>query len=449
VSTTIPGISKVELLRRVNQGYRALRSALEALPRDRFGTKLVTGWSLNENIAHLAAWEETVPRRVAAVLEGGEDPKLYDDVDAFNAGAALDAVGKSTDELLGRWTAAHDGVIETLGSLPDDAPKLAFEIFEWNTTGHYPDHYADIGAAVRGADDLLGLIQTNWLDFRAGLAAIGLPALESTTSTGWTYKDLAAHAAAWEDRTAKRLAVLRATGDGKRYSAVDDTDDFNAAVVQRTRGRAANDVLRELDAAHRALVDEVQRLTPAQIHENDDWAIGVVAGNSYGHYAEHHDELFAAVPKRPEELLAKMREGWRPFRNALGRLGLIPLEGTTSSGWTYKGMLGHLALWMEKVHPEMPNRLRGKFGDDAIDVDEENRREAEAGPSRSAHEVVERLDAAYRSLVDLVKAMPADRDIPFPAVRLVCGETYGHFPEHQPEVETALPRTASAMLAQV
>ena len=108
------------------------------------------------------------------MLEGGEDPKLYDDVDAFNAGAALDAVGKSTDELLGRWTAAHDGVIETLGSLPDDAPKLAFEIFEWNTTGHYPDHYADIGAAVRGADDLLGLIQTNWLDFRAGLACVGL-----------------------------------------------------------------------------------------------------------------------------------------------------------------------------------------------------------------------------------------------------------------------------------
>src|SRR5438093_13482021 len=112
------------MLRRVNQGYRALRSAVEALPRERFGTKLVTGWSLNENIAHLAAWEETVPRRVAGVVESGEDPKLYDDVDAFNAAAALDAVGKSTDELLGRWTAAHDDVIETVRSLADDAPKL-------------------------------------------------------------------------------------------------------------------------------------------------------------------------------------------------------------------------------------------------------------------------------------------------------------------------------------
>src|SRR5436309_7528160 len=340
-STTIPVISKLDLEKRIGQGYRALRSALEALPRERFTEKLRTGWSLNENLLHLAAWEETVPPRVAGVLSRGEDPKLYDDIDSFNARVAAESRGKSTDELFARWSAAHERVLDTARQLSDDAPPLAFDVVEWNTTNHYPDHFADIGAAVRDAADLVRLIQTNWLPFRLGLLSLGLAALEQTTSTGWTYKDLAAHAAAWEDRTAKRLAVLRETGDGKRYSAVDDTDDFNAAVVERTRGRAANDVLLELDAAHRALVEEVQRLTPAQTHENDDWAIAVVAGNSYGHYAEHHDELFAAVPKRPEELLAKMREGWRPFRIALGRLGLIPLEGTTSSGWTYKGMLGH------------------------------------------------------------------------------------------------------------
>ena len=51
MSTTIPGISKDELLRRIGQSHRALRSALEALPRERFTEKLSTGWSLNENIA--------------------------------------------------------------------------------------------------------------------------------------------------------------------------------------------------------------------------------------------------------------------------------------------------------------------------------------------------------------------------------------------------------------
>ena len=304
-STTTPGTSKEALLRRIAQGYRALRSSLEALPRERFGEKLSTGWSLNENLLHLAAWEETVPPRVAGVLSRGEDPKLYDEIDSFNARVAAESRGKSTDELFARWSAAHERVLETVRRLSDDAPPLAFDVVEWNTTNHYPDHFADIGAAVRDAADLVRLIQTNWLPFRLGLLSLGLAALEQTTSTGWTYKDLAAHAAAWEERTATRLAVFRESGEG--MAGVDDTDPFNAAVVERTRGRDGGDVLRELDEAHRALVAEVEKLTPGQLHANDDWVITVVAGNSYGHYAEHHEELFAAVPRKPGELLATVR----------------------------------------------------------------------------------------------------------------------------------------------
>src|SRR2546428_6816523 len=104
-STTILGTSKADLDKRIAQSYRALRSALEALPRERFTEKLRTGWSLNENLAHLAAWEETVPPRVAAVIASGEDPKLYDDVDAFNARVAALARGNSTHGLLARCAA--------------------------------------------------------------------------------------------------------------------------------------------------------------------------------------------------------------------------------------------------------------------------------------------------------------------------------------------------------
>ncbi len=447
-STTIPGTSKAELERRIAQGYRALRSALEALPRERFTEKLRTGWSLNENLAHLAAWEETVPPRVAGVIASGEDPKLYKDVDAFNARVAGDARGKSTDELLARWAVAHERLLETVRSIPDDAEKLAFDVVEWNTTGHYPDHYADIGAAIRTSDDLFGLVQTNWIGFRGPIVAIGIAGLEEKTSTGWTYKDVVAHAAAWEDRTASRLRTFRESGEAKRYPGVDDTDEFNAAVVERTRGRAASEVLRELDDAHERLVAEIRKLTPEQIHQNDDWIVSVVAGNTYGHYAEHFDEVFAAVPKRPAELLEKMRESWRPFRRALSRLGLSALSETTPSGWTYKGMLGHVANWMEKLAGEMPNRLAGRRGP-FPDVDAENAREAEASKSRSAHEAVERVHTAYRNVVDLVTALPPDRDIDFLAVRLVVGETYGHFVQHCAELEAALPRTPAAFVERI
>src|SRR5919201_6231085 len=186
-STTIPATSKQALLlRRIGQGYRGLRSSLEALPRERFADRLATGWSLNDNLAHLAAWEETVPTRVARVLANGEDPKLYDEIDAFNARAAADAKGKTTDELFARWAAAHERVLETVRGLPDDAPSLALDVVEWNTTGHYPDHFADIGAAVRGSEDLFALVQTNWVPFRLAIGALGLPALDRPTWSGWT-----------------------------------------------------------------------------------------------------------------------------------------------------------------------------------------------------------------------------------------------------------------------
>jgi hypothetical protein len=314
--------------------------------------------------------------------------------------------------------------------------------FEEDTHGHYPNHYADLSAAIKEVDDLLALVQTSWTPFRLAIGAIGLPSLEEKTSTGWTYKDLVAHAAAWEDRTASRLATFRESG-GKAVPGIDDTDEFNAAVVERTRGRDAREVLGELDAAHARIVGEIGKLTTQQIHPDDDWVIAVVAGNTYGHYADHLDEIFASVPKRPDALLGKMREGWRPFRRAVNRLGLSALSDTTPSGWTYKAMISHVANWMEKLAGEMPNRLAGRRGP-FPEVDAENAREAEASKSRSAHEAVERLHAAYKGVADLVTALPADRDIDFLAVRLVVGETYGHFVEHGAEIEAALPRTPAA-----
>ena len=149
------------------------------------------------------------------------------------------------------------------------------------------------------------------------------------------------------------------------------------------------------------------------------------------------------MPKRPADVLGKLREGWRPFRRAVNRLGLSALSDPTPSGWTYKAMVSHVAHWMEHLAGEMPNRIEGRRGP-FPDVDAENARETEASKTRSAHETVERLHAAYKNVVDLISALPADRDINFLAVRLVTGEAYGHLALHVGEIEQALPRTAAA-----
>jgi hypothetical protein len=433
----------------MSQGHRSIREAIGALPPQRWDEKLPAGWTLKETVGHLAYWESTIPafveslrtrtpQEVALLVadDGGGD------ADELNARAAAEARSLSREEILRRWDDAHAEALEVVRSLTDGelADDNFIKKFEGDTYGHYPNHYADLAAMIKGKDDLLALVDGAWINFRLGLRSLGLPGLEDKTSTGWTYKDLVAHAAAWEDYAVKLLRGLRERGE---KPATIDTDAFNAAVVERTRGRDPLEVSGDLDASHARIVEEIGQLTPEQIHAHDDWAIGVVAANTYGHYAEHFDEVFAAVPKRPAELLGKMREGWRPFRRALNRLGLEALSETTPSGWTYKAMVSHVAHWMEHLAGEMPNRVQGRRGP-FPEVDAENAREAEASKTRSAHETVERVHAAYKNVVDLVTALPEDRDINFLAVRLVTAEAYAHLAEHLSEIERALPRTAAA-----
>jgi hypothetical protein len=447
VSTTIRVTSRAELQGKISQAHRAIREAIAALPAPRWDENLPSGWTLKEMVGHLAYWESTIPAFVDSV-RAGTSQKDGPDVDELNARAAAEARSLSREDVLRRWDDAHAEAVGVARDLTDAelADDAVIKKFEGETYGHYPDHYDDLGAAIKDKDDLLALVQAPWINFRLGIGSLGLPGLEEQTSTGWTYKDLAAHAAAWEDRTVPRLRALRETG--QKPPSLDDADEFNAAIVERTRGRNAREVLSELDAAHARIVDEIGKLAPEQIHSHDGWAIAVVAGNTYGHYAEHFDEVFAAVPKRPAELLGKMREGWRPFRRALNRLGLSALSDTTPSGWTYKAMVSHVAHWLEHLAGEIPNRVEGRRGP-VPDVDAENAREAEASTSKSAHETVERVNAAYKKVADLVTALPADRDINFLAVRLVTGEAYEHFAEHQGEIDAAIPRTAADYLDRI
>ena len=444
MSTTTPATSKGGLIAKIEQGYIASRAVVEALPAERWEEALPSGWTLKEMVGHLAYWESSVPAFVAAA-RAGTTPKDCGDVDEQNARAAAEVRMLTRDDVLTRWAEAHRSVLDTVNALGDDelANGRIIDKLDGETFGHYPDHYADLGAAIRTSAELADIAARAWVPFRLAVLSIGLPGLDAKTSSGWTYKELVAHVAKWFDLTIDRLARFRATAEPQGSGA--ETDDINAAVAAQARGRDARGILEELDASMTKLLDEVKKLDDAQIHANDDWVIAVVAGNTYGHFAEHHVELQAAVPKRPAELLEKMREGWRPFRRALSRLGLMPLSGATPAGWTYKALLSHLAHWMEVVPAELPSRLEGRRRT-APKVDEENAREAVASAARAAHDVVARHDAAYRATLEIVTGLPADRDIHVMAVRLLAGETYGHFNGHLYELEAALPRSTAQVL---
>ena len=442
MSTTIPAISKSDLLARIEHGYVSTRAVLDAIPADRYDEKLASGMTLREVLAHLAAWEETVPPRVASAIAGGADVGDYSDIDGFNARVSAETRDTSIDDLKARLARSHAAVVDVVRSFEGrDVPDLAVQIVEWNTTQHYPDHFGDLGAAIKTAKELAKIASTAEVPFRLAVMSLGLAGLDATTSSGWTVKDLVAHVTEWSDLTTGRLARYRETG---AMGSVGDADEINAAVVARTKGRDAREILRELDASTDKLFAEIEKLNEKQLHANDDWAIAIVAGNTYGHFAEHHTELFAAVPKRPAQLIERMREGWRMFRRPLGRLGLSPLSQNTPAGWTYKALLAHLAYWMEVLPEELPARLEGGRSS-GVEFEAETAREAAASAARSAHDAIARLDAAYRKVFAVTTALP-DRDVHFMAIRLIAGETYGHFLEHLYEIEAAVPRTTADVL---
>ncbi|HEU5287712.1 MAG TPA: maleylpyruvate isomerase N-terminal domain-containing protein [Candidatus Limnocylindria bacterium] len=443
MSTETLGTSS-DLLARVEHVYVSTRSVIDALPAERFDERLPSGMTLREVVAHLAAWEETVPPRVEHALATGSDLGRHEDIDVFNANVFAETRDATVDDLRARLARSHAAVVEIVRSFEHrEVPKLALDIVEWNTTGHYPDHFGDFGAAIKDANDLVAVVQQGWTTFRLAVMSLGVSGLERTSPAGWTYKAMVAHCAGWERLTVTRLRTLREAGTFE-LSGV-QTDEFNAKMAEDAASRDVRDVLEDLQTAHAELVAEIGKLSPQQIHANDDWAIAVVAGNSYGHYGEHHAELFAAVPTRPAELLELMREGWRSFRGTLSRVGLLPLSHTTSAGWTAKALLAHLAYWLESVGASLPERLAGRRGR-VPDIEAENARERAGADARTAHEIVGRLDRAYREVVRLVEALPPDEDIHFMAVRLIAGETYGHFAGHLRELAPFIPTTTAGVL---
>lgn len=146
-----------------------------------------------------------------------------------------------------------------------------------------------MSTTIPGTSELVRLVDDGWRAFRASVRHIGRARMTETTSVGWTYKDLVAHVAAWEERTARQLKAFRETGVHERLPD-GDADAFNARVVESHRLVGPEAILDELDTSHRLLLHELAQLTDAQVHAAD-WVVAVVTGATSGHYAEHTTEL--------------------------------------------------------------------------------------------------------------------------------------------------------------
>jgi len=107
---------------------------------------------------------------------------------------------------------------------------------------------------------------------------------DAVREDGWTFKDVVAHIGAWQRRTAARL---RALDLGEPDLAPVEADEFNAHVLEESRGRPWAEVEREAEDARADFVAAIETVRAETLTANDALGAWIAAHNGHLHYEEH------------------------------------------------------------------------------------------------------------------------------------------------------------------
>jgi len=242
----------------------------------------------------------------------------------------------------------------------------------------------------------------------------------SSVFDDWTAKDLLAHIAAW-DRWEHRTMKCMLAGSVPDFSAVEDQDAFNAAVVAQWRDRALAEVLAELQAARADWVAWLRSLPeeaffrPRFFH-TWDWSFPGCVEVQERHDAEHTAQLRSWQEAcdledgtGPGELLLAVLTAAR--EELLAAAALIPPQARASrpvcGHWTLKDVLAHVADWEWLGVEGLRHMAAGRPPqvEHVEDIDAWNQAHYEARRDQPWEDVWSDLHAAREALVGLVEGM--------------------------------------------
>lgn len=282
---------------------------------------------------------------------------------------------------------------------------------------------------------LLFQVDAGWRVFRAAAGALAAERQGDALPSGWTAKEMLAHVAYWESTLPDQLRALQAGGTPTPCS---DVDAENARVGAEAREMTAPEVLERLDAAHARAVEAVGGLDENEA--GDEGLVAKVADETYDHYAEHVTELWVlGQPRGRDELLARVDDGWRRFRDTIRGMGRARMGDRTPVGWTNKDLIAHCAAWEELTSRRL-RRLREtgmrEFPEVGVDTDAFNARVVEAHRLAGPEAVLDELDTAHRLLRGEIAQLRDEQVVADDsrAVAVVAGNTYGHYLEHAAEI---------------
>jgi hypothetical protein len=152
--------SKEELLERIQSAWTELEAAIADLPEDAVTTPGPGGWSVKDNLIHVAAWEQFMLSHYLRGLPSHE--AMGTNQDTLRG---LDETGlnrmiyernrdRATADVLYEFRRSHQQVVEAIGATPWEkltAPNPEDQqgrpVLEWvvgNTYDHYDEHRENI-----------------------------------------------------------------------------------------------------------------------------------------------------------------------------------------------------------------------------------------------------------------------------------------------------------------
>lgn len=142
--------------------------------------------------------------------------------------------------------------------------------------------------------ELLMRVDAGWSSFRDAVHALDEDEWDDEVpGGGWTRRKMLNHIRVWHELTTLRLRQFQESGE--RPPSPGDEDVINAQAAADADLRTRESILTQLDESLARLREEISRLRDDQLPLLDGWPVGVVAGNTYGHYDEHRADVVDAA----------------------------------------------------------------------------------------------------------------------------------------------------------
>lgn len=135
---------------------------------------------------------------------------------------------------------------------------------------------------------LLDKLERAWADLQASFAGMSEAQMTTPGVTGdWSVKDILAHVTTWEEEALRMMPVILENKTPPRYAdQYGGLNAFNAQMSAQKRDLPLAEVLAQLDATHRRLIEYVQRAPDDQITRETRFRRRLRL-DTYSHYPEH------------------------------------------------------------------------------------------------------------------------------------------------------------------